>query len=185
MKNIWLIASITAGALAAAQPLIGEDPIVWVPASALVRIYPTEKPGSGTTVTISAARGEVQSFQVAVQGPAHGLTGVRVSITDLVSSNAKDEIISRDNLILYREKYMTVLQHSPTYNGPPNLPITNINTFPDILIPFIDPATKEPPSGGSFVAEPVDVSSGHNVVFWVDLTIPRDAKGAITVGAIP
>lgn len=183
MKSSWLIAAITAGAFAAAQPLIGEGPIVWVPASTLVRIYPTEKPGSGTTVTIYAARGEVQSFQVAVQGPVHGLTGVRVSITDLVNSNAKNEIISGENLILYREKYMTVLQHSPTYNGPPNLPITNINTFPDALIPFIDPATEEPPRGGSFVAEPVDISSGHNVVFWIDLTIPRDAKGGSYSGS--
>ena len=183
VKNTWLIVAITAGVLAAAQPLIGEVPIVWVPASTLVRIYPTEKPGSGTTVTIYAARGEVQSFQVAVQGPAHGLTGVRVSITDLVNSNAKNEIISRKNLVLYREKYMTVLQHSPTYNGPPNLPITNINTFPDALIPFIDPATEEPPKGGSFVADPVDISSGHNVVFWIDLTIPRDAQGGTYSGS--
>ena len=44
-------------------------------------------------------------------------------------------VLSEANLTLYREWYVTVKHHSPMYNGPPNLPITNIDTFPDALIP--------------------------------------------------
>ncbi len=95
-----------------------------------------------------------------------------------------EKIIPAANVILYREKYMTILQHSPTYNGPPNLPITDINTFPDALIPFIDPLTGEPPKGGNYVAEPVDLSSGHNAVFWIDVNIPNDAKAGTYQGEI-
>jgi hypothetical protein len=84
-------------------------------------------------------------------------------------------LISQKNLILYREKYMTVLAHSPTWNGPPNLPITNIDTFPDALIPFVDPATGKPPVGGTYIAAPLNVAAVHNGVFWVDVVIPRDA----------
>jgi hypothetical protein len=79
------------------------------------------------------------------------------------------------NLIRYREKYMTVLAPSPTWNGPPNLPITNIDTFPDALIPFVDPATGKPPVGGTHIAAPLNVAAVHNGVFWVDVVIPRDA----------
>ena len=185
MKNIWLLVSIVAGAFIPSQPLLAEGPIVWVPPSSLVRITQTEKPGSTKTAVIYAARGEYQSFQVAVQAPAGDLTGLKFSISDLVCCETKSGInvdgstgqtIPHANLILYREKYLTILQHSPTYNGPPNLPITNDNTFPDALIPFIDPATGEPPKGGSYAAEPLDLQAGHNAVFWIDVFIPRDAK---------
>lgn len=178
MKNIWLLVSVAVGAFTPV-PLLAEGPIVWIPSSTLVRISPTEKPtGKTTTALIYAARGEIQSFQVAIQAPATDLNDVRFSISDLVWNQdgpSEEKIIPSTNLILYREKYMTVLQHSPTYNGPPNLPITNINTFADALIPFIDPATREPPKGGNFVAEPVDLSPGHNAVFWIDVVIPSDA----------
>jgi len=180
----WLFTVVTAGALAASPSLPAQVPVVWVPSSSLVRINPTQKPGSSQTATIYAARGETQSFQVAIQASAGDLSGVSLSVSNLrgCDDSSTGEIIPADNLILYREKYMTVLQHSPTYNGPPNLPITNINTFPDALIPFIDPATGEPPRGGSYVAAPVDVAAGHDVVFWVDVAVPAHARAGLYAG---
>lgn len=168
------------------QTVLAEGPIVWVVPSSLVRIAPTETAGVETTAAISAARGEYQSFQVAIQAPVGGLTELNFSVSNLVrvESNAGenedrgsgDQVILQENVALYREKYMTVRQHSPTYNGPPNLPITNIDTFPDALIPFIDPATGVPPVGGTYVAAPINLAAGHNAVFWADVLIPHNAK---------
>jgi hypothetical protein len=127
------------------QPLLGQGPVVWVPSSTLIRVSPTENPGSGTSAQIHAVRGEIQSFQVAVHAPEAGLTAVTFSVTDLIhcaqseDGTSNCQTIPQTDLVLFREKYMNVRQHSPTRNGPPNLPITNINTFPDALIPFIDP----------------------------------------------
>ena len=63
------------------------------------------------------------------------------------------------NVILYREEYITVKSHSPitnedsglpftTDNGVAIVPITNVDTFPDPLIPFIDPDTGKAPACG-------------------------------------
>ena len=121
----------------------GTTPVVWVVPSTLDRVGPTDAPGFRTNAVIHAARGEFESFQVAIRAPSGGLTNVHFSVSKLVGP--RGTILSRTNLILYREWYVTVKHHSPTYNGPPNLPITKMNTFPDALIPFLDAATGKRP----------------------------------------
>jgi len=192
MKKTWIRVSVTVGIIAGSQIVLAEGPIVWVAPSSLVRIAPTEKPGKTRTAVIYAARGETQSFQVAVHAPANGLTDVDFSVSNLYrigkdglpgeDRDADREVIPSRNLTLYREKYMTVLEHSATWNGPPNLPITNIDSFPDALIPFIDPATGKSPRGGSYIAAPLSLAAGHNTVFWVDVLIPRDQKAGQYLG---
>ena len=89
---------------------------------------------------------KLNTLQLAVHASGGKLTGLNFSLSNLYGIQQDDHgdwdftgrLISQKNPILYREKYMTVLAHSPTWNGPPNLPITNIDTFPDALIPFID-----------------------------------------------
>jgi len=152
---------------------LGATPIVWVVPSSLHRVGPTDAPGGKTNVVIQAARGEFQSFQVAIHAPGDGLTNVNFSVSKLVGSQGA--MISAANLILYREFYLTVKHHSPTYNGPPNLPITKVRTFPDALIPFLDPATHKPPVEAEFRAVPFDLVAGRNAVFWVDVFVPRGA----------
>ncbi len=176
MKKIGLFISVIVGILIASQTVLAEGPIAWVVPSTLIRVTQTEKPGTQVRAAIYAARGEYQSFQVAVQAPAGGLTDLNFSVSDLVMAGSDDARIPRENVVLYREKYMTVLVHSPTYNGPPNLPITSVDTFPDALIPFIDPATGKPPMGGAYLAAPLSLAAGHNTVFWVDVLVPRNAK---------
>ncbi|MGA2858891.1 MAG: DUF4091 domain-containing protein [Candidatus Sulfotelmatobacter sp.] len=150
---------------------LGAQPIVWVVPSSLHRVGPTDAPGVETIVAIRAARGEYKPFQVAIQAPSGGLTNVNFSVSNLVGP--RGAVLSRTNLILYREWYITVKQHSPTYNGPPNLSITQVRTFPDPLIPLLDPATGKPPVEAEFRAVPLDLSAGHNAVFWVDVFVPR------------
>lgn len=175
MNKTWLYAPVAMAILMVSQGLLAEGPIAWVVPSTLERVTRTQKPGTQTGVAICAARGEYQSFQIAVQAPAGGLTNVNFSVSELVMPKTGARIPQK-NVVLYREKYMTVLAHSPTWNGPPNLPITNIDTFPDALIPFIDPATGKPPSGGTYIAAPLSLTADHNAVFWVDVLVPRNAK---------
>jgi len=122
----------------------GAVPIVWIVPSSLVRVYPTDAPGSGTTATINCARGEYCAFQVATHAPAGGLTNINFGASSLTGPGGAS--IPSTDLIRYREQYITVQQHSPTNSsgGPPNLPTTNQNTFPDPLVPFIDPAILDP-----------------------------------------
>jgi len=189
MKKLRLSFPITALVFVVSQPLLGQGPDVWVPSSTLIRVSPTENPGSGTSAQIDAARGEIQSFQVAVHAPAAGLTNVTFSVTDLTHCVQSEggtpncQTIPQADLVLFREQYMQVRHHSPTLNGPPNLPITSIDTFPDALIPFIDPLTGEPPRGGTYVAEPVELAGGRNVVFWVDVNVPRRIESGVYKGS--
>ena len=134
MKEMKKAASLTIACIVLiCCKAFGAGPIVWVVPSSLHRVGPTDAPGGRTTVVIRAARGEFQSFQVAIQAPGGGLTNVNFSVSKLVGSHGA--VISAANLILYREFYLTVKHHSPTYNGPPNLPITKVRTFPDALVP--------------------------------------------------
>lgn len=153
---------------------LGATPIVWVVPSSLQRVGPADAPGDRTKVLIRAARGEYESFQVAIQAPSGGLTNISFSVSGLVGPHGAR--LSRANLILYREWYVTVKHHSPTYNGPPNLPITDVSTFPDALIPFLDPATDKPPVDAEFRAVPFDLAAGRNAVFWVDIFVPRGTE---------
>ncbi len=152
----------------------GATPIVWVVPSSLQRVGSTDAPGVKSNVVIRTARGEFQSFQVAIQAPSGGLTNVNFSVSKL--SGPRGAVVSRANLTLYREWYLTVRHHSPSYSGPPNLPITNIDTFPDALIPFVDPATGKPPAKAEHRAVPFDLMAAHNSVIWVDVFVPRGTE---------
>src|SRR5271157_259218 len=85
---------------------LGAPPIVWVVPSSLHRVGPTDAPGVETIVAIRAARGEYKPFQVAIQAPSGGLTNVNFSVSNLVGP--RGAVLSRTNLILYREWYITV-----------------------------------------------------------------------------
>ncbi|MBV9481208.1 MAG: DUF4091 domain-containing protein [Acidobacteria bacterium] len=175
---VWL-AILSTSAFAA-------TPTVWVVPSSLKRVRPMDAAGGEKNALVHAARGEYESFQIAIQAPRSGLTNVNFSISSLVGP--RGVVISRENLILYREWYVTVKHHSPTYNGPPNLPITNVNTFPDALIPFRDPDTGMLPLNAEYKAAPFDLRPGYNAVIWIDIFVPRGTpagsyQGTYTVTA--
>ena len=185
MKEMKKAASLTiAWIVLICCKAFGAGPIVWVVPSSLHRVGPSDAPGGRTNVVIQAARGEFQSFQVAIQAPGGGLTNVNFSVSRLLGP--RGVVLSRKNLILYREWYVTVKHHSPTYNGPPNLPIIDVDTFPDALIPFLDPATGKAPVDAHFRAAPFELVAGRNAVFWVDVFVPRgttagEYRGTYTV----
>jgi Domain of unknown function (DUF4091) len=157
-------------------------------APSLVRIAKTDSQQFPTSIQIYAARRESESFQVIIQAPPKGLTNVNVSASDLVS--AQGQILSKQNLTLYREHYVEVKQGTPTSWGDRNPP-RSPGWYPDGLIPLIDPATQKPPNtqgitDSNLIASSFTIQERSNQLIWVDVNVPANAvpgdyNGKITV----
>jgi hypothetical protein len=149
-----------------AQP----GPIVWVVKS-IERVERFGQPGTGMVANLRAARGESESFQIAVQGPPSGLTNVSVSVSDLTGEGGTT--ISSNNFTLYREAYVYISTSSPNWYGT-NRPL-GPGWYADGLIPFTDPVSGAPLRGAALQAVPFQLPAGENQPIWVDLSIPRNS----------
>ena len=154
------------------------SPVVWT-APSLHRVSMADAAGSATEVSLAAARGEYESFQIVANGASSGLRNVNVTISDLQGPGG--QVIPRANFTLYREKYVHVNSASPNWKGP-NQPL-GPGWYPDALIPFTDPETGKPLSGAKLTAVPFDVKVGNNQPIWVDLLVPRSAAPGKYSGA--
>src|SRR5258706_7805834 len=131
--------------------------VVWT-APSLQRVGMTEAAVGSTQASLSAARGEYESFQIVANGASSGLSNVNVTISDLQGPDG--QVIPRNSFTLYREKYVYVDVSSPNWRGP-NQPL-GTGWYPDALIPFTDPSTGKPPSAGTLKAVPFDLKTGDN-----------------------
>ena len=156
---------------------------VWV-SPRLVRVGQTDAPGTTTSINLSGARGETVDTQVIVQAPISGLMNVNMSASALTGPSGAT--ISASNFVFYREYYVTV---QGSYNaGGNNQPPPGGGTYPEPLIPFVDPETGAALSG-TLQAVPATVAPKQNQPFWIDLNIPRGATtyppgtytGAVTI----
>ncbi len=141
--------------LAAQFSLVRMDVSVWVRPS-LERISQTEEPSNVRDISLSGARGEVESFQIAVRSEAPGS-----SVRQIVFSDLRDDaghVIPAGTFSLYTEHYVQVSPGSPDLRGK-NQPLGE-GWYADALIPFASPA----------------LTAGRNQPFWVDISIPRDAR---------
>jgi len=144
---------------------------VWV-ASSLVRVGSTDAAGTLSSIALSGARGETVDTQVIVQAASGGLTDVNLSASALTGPGGAT--IPASKFVFYREHYVTVQgSYNPGGNNPPLGP----GTYPEPLIPFVDPQTGAPLSG-SLQAVPATVPANQNQPFWIDLNIPRGATSA-------
>lgn len=160
-------------------PAFGQTgPTVWV-APSLTRVGLTDAPGTTTQAQLEAARGEYESFQVVVKASSSGLTNANVTVSDL--SGPGGAVIPKSSFSLFREYYVNVTVNSPAWSGSANMPGPT-GWYPDGLIPFIDPATGLPPSGGSIPSAPFAVNGGQNQPVWVDLLVPRNAAAGSYTG---
>jgi hypothetical protein len=143
----------------------------WV-APGLVRVGPTEAPGTASSISLSGARGETVDTQVIVRGPAGGLTNVNLSTSALIGPGGAT--IAASNVVLYREYYTTVSGTVPQGGFPSSgtNPPLGSGTYAEPLIPFVDPETGVPLNGG-MKAVPATVAANQNQPFWVDISIPR------------
>ena len=147
------------------------SPVVRI-APSLHRVGMSDAPTGGTEVSLAAARGEYESFQIVANGASEGLSNVNVTVSDLQAPGG--QVIPRTSFTLYREKYMYVSSSSPNWKGS-NQPL-GPGWYPDALIPFADPETGKPLSGARITAAPFDVKAGNNQPVWVDLFVPRSAE---------
>src|SRR5262249_42543809 len=89
-------------------------PTVFV-APSMNRIGMTEAPRRDTKVTLAAARGEYESFQIVAHGGSNGLTNVNLTVSPLKSATGK--VIPQTAFTLFREKYVQVTSSSPNWKG--------------------------------------------------------------------
>jgi hypothetical protein len=158
----------------------------WVEPS-LVRVGPTDPPGTTSSVNIPGARGETVDTQVIVSARSSGLTNVNISASALIGPNGASIPVS--NVTLYREYYITVMG-TTSYGGGSNPPLGS-GTYPEPLIPFNDPETGSAlcGNGATLQACNASVSAGQNQPYWIDIFISRGSgnsppgtySGAVTV----
>ena len=137
--------------------------IAALPASAAVtawvkpsyeRVKQDASAGTASEISVYAARGEWESFQIVVAGSA---TNVRITPPTGAPVTVK----------LYREHYVPVTHGSGTYSTQANKP-EGPGLYPDALIPF------DAPGGAIAKAQPYSIPSGKVQPYWVDLFVPRD-----------
>ena len=142
---------------------------VWA-TSGMERINPTAQPGSLSDISLYAARGEYEPFQIGIRASQSSLTNVNVSVSDLTSLS--NQIIPKSNISLYREHYVYVKNPSPNLGGM-NQPLGS-GWYADGLIPFVDPATGRDLVGANLDAAPFRIDANQNQPIWVDIFVPRN-----------
>jgi len=163
---VYVVAfALTFGAVPAAAA-----PTVWV-APALVRVRPDEAAGTATQLTVYAAKGEGESFQIIVKAPAGGLSNVSVTAPSLGPAQ----------VTLYREHYVYLASGSGDWASNRNKP-QGPGYYPDALIPFVNPSTGQD-LAGPYDAAPFSLAAGKNQPIWVELAVPRTAAAGEYTGA--
>lgn len=143
---------------------------VWVVPS-LERIGQHDAPGDQKSISLYAALGESESFQIGIRANTQRLTNVRVAVSDLHSTSG--HAIAASNVTLYREHYVLVSQSSPNRGGE-NQPL-GPGWYSDALIPFFDPVMQHAPGSALLRAMPFDLEPATNQPIWVDVAVPREA----------
>lgn len=178
MKSSLCWKKVVLAAVVAFPFSAGAQPVAWT-TSSMVRTGPNDAAGAGTQqALLSAARGEYESFQIAIQAPAGGLTNVNVTVSAL--NGPGGATIPQSSFSLFREQYVYVSKSSPDWEGA-NRPL-GAGWYPDGLIPFNDPSTGRPITGARLQAVPFSLSAANNQPIWVDILVPRNAAAGQYAG---
>ena len=158
-------------------------PRVWIQNS-MERVMLDTPPQDIKDVHLYAARGEYESFQIAINAAQPDITVANVEVSDLRSS---DRSIARNNITLYREHYVNVTKPSPTWGGTNVKPLGK-GWYPDGLIPFVDPQTETELVDAQLDAVPFQLEPRKNQPIWVDIFVPKDTppgdyRGTYTVSS--
>lgn len=145
------------------------NPVTWT-AWGLDHIGQNDAPGSGRSVSLLAARGEYESFQVGIRADGGPLSGISVAISNFTAPGGA--VIPAASTTIYREHYIQVRHSSPDRGGA-NRPL-GPGTYADALVPIFE--NGHTLLGGRVVGAPFDVSANQNQPVWVDVLVPRDAQ---------
>jgi len=134
-------------------------------ASSMTKVLPRDMPFNlsvSKTVSVSLARNEKESFQVAVLPSGLGLHGVTVKVSDL--RGPKGETLKSNNISC------DVMGYVQTVNAPP-YEVTYIGWWPDPILDFLGP---------------INIASGDLQSFWIRVKAPKNQlpgvyKGKLTV----
>ena len=124
---------------------------------------------------LSAARREWESFQILLRSE-RGVPGVSVSVSPLEGAGGTS--IGKEHIRLFRQHYFQLTQG--TYRNDAFVP----GWYPDPLIPFDHPVTRQPLTGGKYVAVPFDLPPGETHGFWVDIYVPEGVPAGIYKGIV-
>ncbi len=156
-------------------PTIDTDPShypasVWV-TTAMAKVQPDAPPGSVHWALMSSARNEFESFQVHVRAGATPITGLAVTLTDLVDARSGARIAAAERAVIFREEYLTITTPSDLngLRGP----------VPDPLVPAVDPWMHEARN-----AFPATVPAASTRSFWVEVHVPPGAPSGYYVGSV-
>ncbi len=158
-----------------------ENPVRLTVLGPMERISQHQSPFGSPTAAISAARNEVESFQIVVATVKGNVRIVDAAISDLIGPQGAK--IGTEHVRLYREEYVRVRMSTPRAELPPGL-------YPDPLVPFLDPTTGKPIEplnqhqerwgepmtirGHGMFAIPFEVFEGQNQPLWIDVHVPKD-----------
>jgi hypothetical protein len=160
------------------------QPSVWV-VSSQNRIGIAGEPKNITDIQLYAARGESESFQIAIKATKKNLSNVNVTFSEL--EGAEGQVIPSNKITAYREHYVYVAHNSSTSIRSSNRSLGK-GWYPDGLIPFVDPNTGRDLTNATLDAVPFDLKADRNQAIWVDIFVPRDAapgkyQGTFTVSS--
>lgn len=153
-------------------------------ASGLERYLRDDLSISGSSrAELFCAKNETESFQIIVTNKAYNsLPDVRVHFSGW-QENIKS---TKLKLSLYRAHYIKV--DKPT--GQSRIERLGkreqgkVGTYPDALIPFVDPYTGQPITSGYYRADRVSVPGRANQAYWVDVRVEPDVPAGTYTGSI-
>jgi hypothetical protein len=152
-------------------------PVTVYTAPAMRRIGRSDPPDGPGNITLWAARGEYEAFQIVINGGDSGIRSATVSVSDLEAPGSA--IISAANATLYREHYVLVTKSSPDHGGA-NRPLPP-GWFADALIPF-----QQTDDSGQVVpvpaAAPFAVKPHQNQPIWIDWFVPTGSAAGLYAG---
>lgn len=122
--------------------------------------------GTGTAVNLALARNETRSFQVLMRSDAP-VAGITLEAGDLNGPGGAVIPARLARLFRQHQLYLDV----PTARNDAFRP----GWYPDALIPFDHPLTRQPLPEARFKAVPFDLPANETHGFWVDVFVPTEA----------
>ncbi len=130
------------------------------------------------SASVAAARNEYESFQIIVHGGQTGWQLVTAALKGALTG-PQGASIPIGNVTFYRAGYLTV--DNPSHAGEGG---AKAGTYPDPLIPFINPFTGQPLTGGQYGSAPFDVAAAHNQTIYVEVFVPPGTPAGVYTGSI-
>ena len=137
-------------------------------------LQPVGSVGGDRSASLFGARGEYESFQIAILPRGDDLKLLGVESSDLSERNG--HTIPKSHITIYREHLVHVVGPLVPENGPNRS--RGPGWYPDPLIPFSAPGSDK------LRAAPIDLKADEIQGLWVDVFVPRNTPAGSYHGTI-